>query len=176
VGRDLWFLILFCTPGVGGSLSDPNGNRCYADAPLSDRLRLQAPRLVRSFFAFLSPRAQWDRCHFRKYQNLQVSNLVFARTKQTDATPTTLNRIEVTVHTAFEQHPTAQKSDDYSSGTSTNEKGSPAGPTSDDDSSTIISTSENMSHIVGDSSKLDPSQASAHPPPTVSPSPQAQSV
>jgi hypothetical protein len=130
--------------------------------------------VVSSLFVPASP--QWDRCHFRKYQNLQVSNLVFARTKQTNATPSTQNRLEVTVHPAFEQHPTARKSDDHSSDMSTNEKGSPTGPRSDDDSSTIISTSEHMSHIVGDSSKLDPSQASTHPLPTVSPSPQAQSV
>ncbi|KAN0104003.1 hypothetical protein V8E52_011433, partial [Russula decolorans] len=110
-----------------------------------------------------------------EHQNRQVSNLVFARTKQTDTTPTTLNRIEVTVHTAFEQHSTAQKSDDYSSDMSTDEKGSPIGPTSDDDWSTII-TSEQVSHVVGDSSKLDPSQAFTHPLPTVSPSPQAQNV
>jgi len=81
-----------------------------------------------------------------EHQNVKVSNLVFARPKQTDTTPTTLNRIEVTVHTAFEQHPTAQKSDDCSSYMSTNEQGSPTGPTSDNDSSTIISTSEHMSH------------------------------
>ncbi|KAN0103994.1 hypothetical protein V8E52_011424 [Russula decolorans] len=111
-----------------------------------------------------------------EHQNRQVSNLVFARTKQTDTTPTTLNRMEVTVHSVFEQHPTAQKSDNYSSDMSANEKGSPIGPTSDDDWSTIISTSEHMSHVVGDSSKLDPSQAFTHPLPTVSPSPQAQNV
>ena len=113
---------------------------------------------------------------FREYQNLKVSNLVFARTKQTDTTPTTMNRIEVTVHTAFEQYPTAQKSDDYSSDMTTNEKGSQTGPTSDDDWPTIISTSEHVSHVVGDSSKLDPSQAFTHLLPTVSPSPQAQNI
>ncbi|KAF8494704.1 hypothetical protein F5888DRAFT_1716169, partial [Russula emetica] len=71
-----------------------------------------------------------------EHQNVKVSNLVFARPKQTDTTPTTLSRIE---------HPTAQKSDDYSSYMNTNEQGSPTGPTSDNDSSTIISTSEHMS-------------------------------
>jgi hypothetical protein len=133
------------------------------------------PRLVGNFFAFLFCPRSWDRYHSREYQNLQVSDLVFARTKQTDTTPTTLNRIEVTVPTAFERHPTAQKSGNYSSDMTTNEKRSPTGPTSDDDSSTIISPSEHMSHI-GDSSKLDPSQAFTHPLPTVSPSPQAQNV
>jgi hypothetical protein len=46
---------------------------------------------------------------------------------------------------------------------------------SDDDSSTITSTSEEMSQTVG-SSRLDPSQASTHPLPNVSPSPLTQSV
>ena len=136
------------------------------------------PRLVGNFFAFLFCPRSWDRYHFREYQNLQVSDLVFARTKQTDTTPTTstLNRIGVTIHTVFEQHPTARKSGDYSSDMTTNEKRSPTGPTSDDDWSTIISTSEHMSHIVGDSSRLDPSQAFIQPLPTVSPSPKAQNV
>lgn len=130
--------------------------------------------VISSLFNFLP--AQWNRCHFREYQNFHPSNLVFARTKQTDTTPTTMNQIEVTVHAAFEQHPTDQKSDDYSSDVSAIEGGSPTGSASDDDLSTIISTSEHMSHIVGDPSKLGPSQASTHPLPTVSPSRQAQSV
>ena len=87
-----------------------------------------------------------------------------------------MNRIEVAVHTTFEQHSTAQNGDDYSSGMTTNEKGSPTGAASDNGSSTIVTTSEHIPHIVGDSSKLDPSQAFTHPLPTVSPSPQAQSV
>ena len=78
----------------------------------------------------------------------------------------------MTVHTAFEQHPTVQKSDNYSSVAN---KGSPTGPMSDD-SFTVISTNEHMSRIASDSSKLDPSQASIHPLPTAFPSPQAQSV
>ena len=118
-----------------------------------------------------------DRCHFREHKNPQVSKLVFARTKQTDTTPITPNRIEVTVHPAFEQYLTPRKSDDYSSEMSTNEKGSPTSPTGDDDSSsTIMGTSEHMSRIVGDPSKSDPSQTFTHPLPIVSPSPQTQSV
>ena len=152
--KDLWFLIHFCVLGLRGSLSDHNDNHCYTDAPISDRLRLQNQQ-VRNIFGFSFLLTHWDRCHLRESQNPQ-SNLVFAaRTRETDTAPTTLNRIEVTVHTAFEQHPTVQKSDGYSSDMSINEKSSPTGSTSDDDSSTIISTNEHMSHVVRDSPKLD---------------------
>ena len=176
--KDLWFIIPFCATGVWDSLSDHNDNRCYTDASISNRLRLQDLQLVCNLFTFIFLSAQWDRYHFRNCQNPQMSSLVFARAKQTDATSATLNRIEVTIHTAFEQHPTARKTDDYPNDTSTNEKGSesPTGPTSDEDSFTIISANKHMSCIVGDSSKLFPSQASTHPLSTASPFQQAQSV
>jgi hypothetical protein len=167
-------LISFRPTVARDSLSDYNDYRCYADAPLSGRLCLQA-RLVRKFFACPFPLLS-GRCHFREHQNLHVSKLVFERTKQTDTTPTTLNGVELSVHTAFEQYPAIRKSGDYSPDMSTIEKGFPSGTTNDDGSSPIISTSDDMPHIVGDSSKLDYSQASTHPLPTVSPSPRTQSV
>ena len=65
--------------------------------------------------------AQCGRCHLRAHVNVQASSLVFSKTKQTDAVPTTLHRIEIAVDTAFEQHPTAQITDDDSSDISTGE-------------------------------------------------------
>lgn len=59
-----------------------------------------------------------------------MSDLVFAKAKQTDAPSTVLDRIEVTMR----QHPKLS--------------------TSYGDSSTIISTGERMLHIVGDSPEL----------------------
>ncbi len=91
----------------------------------------------------------------RAQENPQVSNLVFARPKQTGTTPSMLNWIEVTVHTSFDEHPTTQINDDGSSD---------------------ISTNDQVSQISGDTSKLDLSQSSTPPLPTVSPPPPAQSV
>src|SRR5258708_33818721 len=148
--RDLRFLIPFCTTDARDPLSDYTDNGCYADAPPSGKLRLQARRIVRNLFAFSFPSRSVRPMSFREHENLKVSNLVFASNKQTDTTPTMLDRIEVTVHTAFEERSTAQMSDDGSSDTSTNEQ---------------------ASEIAGGTSKLDISQSSTHPLSTVSPSP-----
>src|SRR5258707_6810087 len=64
------------------------------------------------------------RCRFRAHENPQVSKIVFARARETDTTATMLNRIEVTVHTAFDEHPTAEINDDGSSDMGTNDQGS----------------------------------------------------
>jgi hypothetical protein len=100
---------------------------------------------------------------FRMHESPEVTNFAFAKTKQTDA-PTIPDRVEVAMHKAFAQHPTNSTSGD---------------------STTILSggghfsTSEQMPHIVCDSSKLSlvpdftcplPAVSSSH---TIS---QAQSV
>jgi hypothetical protein len=85
-------------------------------------------------------------------ESAQVSNLAFAKTKQTDAS-TIPDRVEVTMHKAFGQHPT--------------------GSVSGGDSTTVFSTSKQMPHIVSDSSKLSLTPESTLPLPAVS---QAQSV
>jgi hypothetical protein len=59
-----------------------------------------------------------------------VSSIAFTTTKQTDSSPIVLDRMEVAVDRTFEQYPTESKSDD--------------------DSSFIISTSEQMPEIVID--------------------------
>jgi hypothetical protein len=64
-----------------------------------------------------------------------VSGLTFAKTKQTDATSIVPDRVEVTIHKTFGQ----------------DSKGS----TSGGDSSTILSTGEQMPHFVCDSSKAE---------------------
>ena len=87
---------------------------------------------------------------FRAHENLQISNLIFASNKQTDTTPAMLNWIEVTIHTPFKEHLTAQISDDGSSD---------------------ISAKEQASQIAGGTSKPDTSQLSIHPLSTASPSP-----
>ena len=51
-----------------------------------------------------------------------MSRLAFSKTKQTDVAPTTPHRIEIAVDTAFEQHPTAQITDDDSSDVTTGEQ------------------------------------------------------
>lgn len=81
---------------------------------------------------------------------------MFARAERTDATPTAMSRFKVTVHTAFEQNPTAQMSDD----------GSPD-----------VSINEQSYQLACGPSNLDSSQVSTHNLPSVSPSPpQPQSV
>jgi len=50
----------------------------------------------------------------------QVSNLTSSKTKRTDTPSTALDRVEIAIHTAIEQHSTSS--------------------TTDDDSSTIVST------------------------------------
>jgi hypothetical protein len=149
------FSIFFYTAVVRDTRCGHNDNRCDADAPLSSNLRL--PRHVRPFTSSHIP-AQYGLCRFRMHESPQVSNLAFAKTKQTDATSTVPDRVEVTMDKAFGQHPT----------------GSTSG-----DSTTIFSTSEQMPHIVCESSKLSMAPESTWPLPAVSSSHgilQAQSV
>jgi hypothetical protein len=77
-----------------------------------------------------------------------MSTLAYAKPKQTDAPSTVPDRVEVVMHKTFEQHST--------------------GSTSGGDSTTIFSTSEQMPHIVGDSSKLNLAPESTWPLPAVS--------
>ena len=44
-------------------------------------------------------------------QDLKLGNISFSRSKRAQAVSNSPNRIEVTVHRAFEQHPTPQKND-----------------------------------------------------------------
>jgi hypothetical protein len=66
--------------------------------------------------------AQRGRCHFRGHENIQVSSLVFSKTKQADLASTTLHRVEIPMDPAFEQHQTAQIPNDHSSGISAGEQ------------------------------------------------------
>jgi hypothetical protein len=147
VRRDFRFLILVYATDVRDTGCDHNDNRCHADAPLSNRLRLL--RCVRPSSLSLVFPADYCRCHLRAHESLQVSNLAFSKTKQTDTTPTTPDRVEVAVHGPFVlQHPT--------------------GTTNDSGSSTVISTSEQMPHVIGDPLKLNLASESTYPPPTTS--------
>jgi len=103
--------------------------------------------------------AQHGLCRFSTRESRPMSNLVFSKTKRSDPAPTALDWVEVATHKDFGQHLTGSKNDD--------------------DSSTVIGTSEPILHIGGDPPpKLDLTQVSAHPLPAVSPSPipEAQSV
>lgn len=80
-----------------------------------------------------------------------MSSIAFKHTKQTDTSPIALDRIEVAVDRTFEQYPTNSKSDD--------------------DSSFIISTSEQMPEIVIDPFKLTLTRESACPLPIIPLSP-----
>ncbi len=60
-----------------------------------------------------------------------MSNLASSKTKQTDTPSTAPDRVEIAIHTAIEQHPTDS--------------------TKDDDSSSILSISEQM---LGDPSQV----------------------
>jgi hypothetical protein len=57
--------------------------------------------------------AQREHCHFRVVENLELSlGTSFSQSKSTKAASISPpNQIEVTVHEAFEQHPTAQMND-----------------------------------------------------------------
>jgi hypothetical protein len=124
----------FCITVVRGLQSDHNYHRRHADAPLSSKFRLRAFRRVRHFsIPFLFP-AQCSRCRFRGHESPQVRS---SKTKRTDTpmTPSTaLDRVEIAIHTAIERDPTSS--------------------TEDDDSSTIINTSEQMPEISGHPSKV----------------------
>jgi hypothetical protein len=95
----------------------------------------------------------------RTHENRPLSTLVFSKAKRrTDTVPTTLDQINVSVNRVFEQRSTGSKDDG--------------------DTSTVFSMSEKIPQNTGDPSKLDLTQASAHPLPTVSSSPvlEAESV
>jgi hypothetical protein len=49
--------------------------------------------------------------YFSAHKNLKLGNLSLSRSKQAQASLNSTSRIEVTLHTAFEQHPTAQMND-----------------------------------------------------------------
>jgi hypothetical protein len=94
----------------------------------------------------------------RTHENCAQMCLVFSKAKRrTDAVPITWDRISGTVSKVFDQRSTGSKNDG--------------------DTSIVFSTSEQIPQIAGDPSKLDLTQESAHPPPTV-PSPvfEAESV
>ncbi|KAF8473059.1 hypothetical protein DFH94DRAFT_149353 [Russula ochroleuca] len=114
------------------------------ETPTLITLTIAATRMHRSLVDFVS------RCPEVAHKGPQVSSIVFSKTKQKDSIPTALDRIEIAVHTSFEQHPTS--------------------PVNNDDSSTV-SISEQVPQIVGGSSKLNLTRASTCPLPTISPSP-----
>ena len=91
------------------------------------------------FASFHFP-TQCGRFHFRTHERLRWS--AFSKTKQTDSSPIAMNRIEVVVGKTIEQHPARSKSDD--------------------NSSIIISTSEQIPEIVVDLSKLTPPRAATN--------------
>ena len=70
---------------------------------------------------------------FRAHENPQASNLTSSKTKRAGAPSTAMDRVEIAMHTAIEQHPTCSMKDD--------------------DSSTIISTSEQTPEMIGHPSK-----------------------
>jgi len=115
-------------------------------------MTIAATRMHRSLVDFASGSTEVT------HENRPLSSLVFSKTKRTDAAPTTQDRIKVSVNSAFEQRSTGSKNGG--------------------DSSTVFSTSEQIPQITGDPSMLEFTQASAHPLPTVSPSPvlEAESV
>lgn len=102
--------------------------------------------------------AQRDLYCFRMHESRPVSTLVFSKTKRTDPAPATLDQIQMSVNMASEQRSTDSKNDG--------------------DSSTVISTSDQIHKIAGDPPELGVTQAPTHPLPTSSPSPvlKAESV
>jgi hypothetical protein len=67
------------------------------------------------------------------HESPKASNLTSSKTKGTDTPSTAVDRVEIAIHTATERHPTCS--------------------TKDDNSSTIISTSEQTLEIIGHPSK-----------------------
>jgi hypothetical protein len=124
----------FCITVVRDPQSDHNYHRRHADASLSNKFRLRVfQRVRRSSIRFVFP-AQCSRCRFRVHESPQVSNLTPPKTKRTDTPSSALDRVEISIHTAIERHAT--------------------GSTTDDDSSTIISTSEQTPETIGHPSKV----------------------
>ncbi|KAN0116417.1 hypothetical protein V8E52_006036 [Russula decolorans] len=90
---------------------------------------IAATRMHRSLVNFASGSS--DVAH--ESPSPQVRNLTSSKTKRADTPSTALGRVEIAMHTAIERHPTSL--------------------TKDDDSSTIISTSEQTPEIIGHPSK-----------------------
>jgi hypothetical protein len=101
----------FCTAGLRDARCDHNDNRSHADAPLSSKFCLL--RRVRPFTFIVFP-AQYGLCRFRVHESAQLSDIAFTvtKTRQTDATSSVPNRVEVTMQNAFGQHPTGSTSGD----------------------------------------------------------------
>jgi hypothetical protein len=116
----------FCITVVRELQSAHNYHRRHADASHSSEFRVRVFQRVRhSSTPFVFP-TQCSRCHFRAHEIPQVSNPTSSRTKRADTPSTALDRVEISIHTAIERHPT--------------------GSTVDDDSSTVASTSEQTPH------------------------------
>jgi len=115
-------------------------------------MTIAATRMHRSLVDFASGSTEV------RHESRPLSSLVFSKTKRGDTALTTLDRMDASVNRAFEQRSTGSKNDG--------------------DSSTVFSTSEQIPRVTSDPPKLDLTQASAHPRPTVSPSPvlEAESV
>ena len=126
-------------------------------------MTIAATRMQRSLVDFTSGSTEvYDILHFlslfqclviaRTHESRPLSSLVFSKTKRRrDTVPTTLDGINVSVNRVFEQGSTGSKNDG--------------------DTSTVFSTSEKIPQMTGEPSKLDLTQASAHPQLTVSLSP-----
>ena len=123
-----------CVTGFRDPQSNCDYHRRNADASLSSRFRLRVFQRVRnSSIPFFYP-AQCSQYRLREHEIPIASNLTSSKTKRTDTPSTALNRVEIPIQPAIERHPTRS--------------------TKDDDSSTIISTSEQTPKVIGHSSMV----------------------
>ena len=70
---------------------------------------------VYDFPRFLFSPAQCVRCISAQEESHQGTTILFSKTKRTDTAPTARDRVEIVIHTSFEQHPTSLVSGDDSS-------------------------------------------------------------
>ena len=101
---------------------DHNDHRLHADAPLSGGLCLWVPRRVRyaqspSLFILLKRGQYHFRVGARENVKLPMDSDAFTKTKRARIPSNSLNQIEVTVHTDFEEHTTTQVNDHDSDNT-----------------------------------------------------------
>ncbi|KAF8473075.1 hypothetical protein DFH94DRAFT_149922 [Russula ochroleuca] len=99
-----------------------NSNNQYSilfQTPCLITMIIAATRMHRSLVDFASGSSNMG------HENIQVSSLVFSKTKQADLASTTLHRVEIPMDPAFEQHQTAQIPNDHSSGISAESARSP---------------------------------------------------
>jgi hypothetical protein len=113
--RSYWFLCL-CETDVHDALASNNDNRCNSDISLSVTFRF-TPQHVRDSFYSNRLRAHCSLCHrsANDYESgnpsWQRSSRLVSTNKDTAVVHIPSDRLEVSVHTTYEEHPMSHLAD-----------------------------------------------------------------